>query len=144
MEMETTLATNADAQLILKLYELRTENVLRAARKWATADFWPHSAEDVLKVIHASGSQENAYLRQVASYWEMAAAMVLHGAINAALFFDCNGENLFIYCKVERFLDEIHKESPHFFMQTRKLVEKFPRAQKQIGMLQERLADKLK
>lgn len=144
MEMETTLASNTDAQLILKLYELRTETVLRAARKWATADFWPHSAEDVLKVMRASGTQENAYLRQVGSYWEMAAAMVLHGAINAALFFDCNGENLFIYCKIEKFIEEIRKESPHFFSQTQKLVEKFPRAQKHLEGLRVRLADKLK
>jgi len=39
--MQKTLATNADAEIILKLYELRTEPVMRLARAWITVDFWP-------------------------------------------------------------------------------------------------------
>ncbi len=37
--MEANLASNADAQLILKLYELRMEATMRAARQWFTAEF---------------------------------------------------------------------------------------------------------
>lgn len=138
--MDTTLATNADAQLILKLYELRTEAGLRAARKWVVGEFWPKSAEELLTVLRDFNSQQSAYLRQVVSYWDMTAALVLHGAINAELFFDCNGENLFIFSKISNFIPAIHTEFPGFFARTQELVEKYPSVRKRLESLKERLA----
>jgi hypothetical protein len=35
------LATPADAEIILRLYELRTEALMREARAWMTGEFWP-------------------------------------------------------------------------------------------------------
>ncbi len=130
--MDTMLATNGDAQLILKLYELRTEERMRAARKWVTTDFWPTSAEDVLAVQRAGSSQENAFLRQVVSYWEMAAAFVLHGALDADLFLACNGENLFILAKFHPYLKEIRAESPHFLQRTEELAARFGEARQRL------------
>jgi len=63
-------ATAHDAQLILKLYELRREAEMRKARHWFTAEFWPETADDFLKVANAFPSQENSWLRQVSSYWD--------------------------------------------------------------------------
>lgn len=139
--MDTTLATNADAQLILKLYELRMETGLRAARKWVMLEFWPKTPGEMLNVLRAFGTEENAYLRQVVSYWEMAAALVLHGALNAALFLDCSQENLFIFSKFHGFLDEIHKEFPRFFVHTQELIEMFPAVRKRLEIIKERLED---
>ena len=68
--------TPADAQLILKLYDLRREVETRKARNWWMANFWPENADDFMKVAQAIGTQENAWLRQVPSYWELAAALV--------------------------------------------------------------------
>ena len=130
--MDTMLATNGDAQLILKLYELRTEERMRAARKWVTSDFWPATAQEVIAVLHAGESEENAYLRQVTSYWEMAASFVLHGALDADLFLACNGENLFILAKFYSFLSEIRKESPYFLARTEELVHRFGDAQERL------------
>ena len=76
--MERMLATPADAEIVLKLYQLRTEAVMRQARAWVTGDFWPVTAEEYLAVAENSADPHNAWLRQVLSYWEMAAAMVLH------------------------------------------------------------------
>ena len=42
--MERMLATPADAEIILKLYELRTEAVMRQARAWIGGEFWPQNA----------------------------------------------------------------------------------------------------
>jgi len=67
------LSTNNDAELILKLYELRTEPTMREARNWITTEFWPNTAEEFFAVQRGRGTKENAYLRQVTSYWEMAA-----------------------------------------------------------------------
>ena len=72
-------ATAADAQLIMQLYELRRETEMRRARHWWTFQFSPRSAADVLKVMGSPGSQENNWLRQVGSYWSMAATLCCKG-----------------------------------------------------------------
>ena len=80
-------ATPADAQVVMHLYELRREAEMRKARNWF-ATFNPQSADDVISVVTAAGSDENRYFRMVTSYWEMAAALALHGAVNEQLFLD--------------------------------------------------------
>src|SRR5258707_766 len=71
-------ATAHDAQLILKLYDLRREEEMRKARHWLTAEFWPQSADEFIKVVDSFPSQENAWLRQAGGDWVMAAALVVH------------------------------------------------------------------
>lgn len=106
----STTATAADAELILRLYDLRRESVMREARKWI-GSFSPASADDVLQVMRAVGTQENAYFRQVTSFWEMAASLVLHGTLNEALFIDNAGEMFFIFAKFYPFLTELRQKS---------------------------------
>ena len=105
-------ATAADAELVLKLYDLRREPEMRKARKWMLVDFWPKNAEEFVKIANAMGTQENAWLRQVGGYWDMAAALVLHGAINADLFLEggISGEMIFIYAKVQPMLKELREK----------------------------------
>ena len=64
-------ATSADAELILKLYELRREPEMRKARNWWMNEFWPQSADDFIKLAMSFPSQENQWMRQAATYWEM-------------------------------------------------------------------------
>jgi hypothetical protein len=105
-------ATADDAQVILKLYDLRREPEMRKARTWFTAEFWPESADDFLKVANAFPSQENCWIRQVGSYWDMAASLVLQGALNEELFVQpgCSGEMFFIFAKVYPFLKELREK----------------------------------
>jgi hypothetical protein len=128
MPMERMLATPADAEIILKLYELRRESVMRQARAWMTGEFWPASAEEFFAVASNPADPHNAWFRQVTTYWEMAAAMVLHGAVSAELFVDCNGEGFFLLAKFSPFLDEIRTRIPHFLMKTGELVKRFSAA----------------
>ncbi|PYV55046.1 MAG: hypothetical protein DMG90_07000 [Acidobacteria bacterium] len=116
-------ATAADAQLIMQLYDLRREAEMRKARAWF-ANFWPSSAEDILAVSQKFGSQENAWLRQVGGYWEMATAMVLRGALNEDLFFDANGELWFVFAKIQPYLKEVRERmnAPEAFRNTEKVV----------------------
>lgn len=130
--MGTMLATHGDAVLILKLYELRMEPGLRAARQWVTAKFWPQSAQDVLNVQNAFGTKENEYLRQVVSYWEMASALVLHGALDGDLFLDCNGENFFLLAKFLPFLQELRATVPHFLKHTEELTSRYSSARERL------------
>src|SRR5690242_7652207 len=102
-------ATAPDAQLIMQLYDLRREAEMRKARAWF-ANFWPASAQDILVVSGNFGTQENAWLRQVGGYWEMAAAMVLRGALNEDLFFDANGEMWFVFAKLQPYIKEVREK----------------------------------
>jgi hypothetical protein len=121
--MSQGIASSADAEIILKLYELRTEAVMREARAWITAEFWPQTADEFFVILNDSGSQKNNWLRQVVTYWEMAASLVLHGALSADLFVDCNSEPFFILAKLAHILPDIHAKSPLYFSKTLRLIE---------------------
>jgi hypothetical protein len=126
--MESILATPADADIILKLYDLRREAVMREARKWVLGEFWPATAEEYFAVASNSAHPQNPYVRQVNTYWEMAAAFVLHGAVSADLFVDCNQEGFFVLAKYEPILDEVRKRNPLFMAKTSELVKRYPAA----------------
>jgi hypothetical protein len=133
--LESTLATTADAGLILKLYELRTEPGMREARAWVTGQFFPQTAEEFFAVANARASKENAWYRQVTSYWEMAAALVLHGALNADLFVDCNNEPFFIYAKFLPILPEIRQRMPGFMTKVGQVAEQSPTAKAKVEQM---------
>jgi hypothetical protein len=98
-----TQATYDDANLILRLYELRREERMRQARDWFARNFWAESMEEAQKLI-PPGSQENAYFRQVVSYWEMVASLITSGVLNQELFFQSGGELLFVWERVRQVL----------------------------------------
>ena len=135
--------TTADAELIVKLYDLRREAEIRKARNWWLG-FWPESAADILKIATALGSQENAWLRQVGGYWEMAASFVLHGTLNRELFLEpsFSGEMFVIYGKVEPFVKEVREkmQSPNIFGNVEKLIATSPGAVGRLKQTQERMA----
>ena len=134
--MERQIATYEDADLILKLYQLRQETVLRQARHWLIFDFHPKTAEEFFAVVHGYGSPENDYYRQVLSYWEMAASLVLHGAVTADLFFDSNGEGLYILAKFHRFRNEFQAKTGRTLMRhTAHLIDTYPTAREIFGTM---------
>jgi len=119
-------ATAKDAQLILQLYDLRREAELRKARQWWLFEFSPRNVDDFMKVTLAMGTQENNWLRQVASYWGMAASLVLQGALNEEMFLrpGFSGEMFVIFGKVYPFLPELRKklEDPEVFLDVEKVI----------------------
>src|SRR5215475_14273581 len=141
-------ATAADAELILKLYELRREPELRKARNWWMTEFWPQSADDFAKIAMSFGSQENQWMRQTATYWDMAATLVLSGALNEQLFLhpSCSGEMFFCFSKVQPYLKEFRQKmsAADAFENTEKLVMKSKWGRERIKLLQERQAGFLK
>ena len=137
--MERMLATPADAEIILKLYELRTEAVMRQARAWVVGEFWPRTAEEFLAVLEHPAEPHNPWLRQVITYWEMAAAMVLHGAVSAELFVDCNGEGFFLLAKFDPILEGVREKNPTFLNKTAELVNRFSAASQRYEAIQKRL-----
>jgi hypothetical protein len=123
------MATAADAELVLKLYEMRREETLRKARRFMVFDFKPRTLEELRAVSRDVTAEHNVSWRQVLSYWEMAASLVLRGALDSDLFLASNGEGILIYAKFHHFHAETEKESGNLFMRnTAALIEKYPTA----------------
>jgi hypothetical protein len=101
------------AELIIKLYDLRREEVMRQARNWFFT-FNPESIEDIQRT--AMG-EHSAYFRMVTSYWDMACSFVNHGAIDAEMFNDAAGEQVFVFAKIQPFLEQIRAVGNPTYMQ---------------------------
>jgi hypothetical protein len=127
-----------DANLILRLYELRREEVMRKARDWFTIGFNPQSTEDV---VAAAMGEHSAYYRMVTTYWDMAASFVNHGAIDEQMFHDANGEHLVVYAKLEPFIEQIRAASgsPKYLQHLERLVRRMPDSEEQMKALRERI-----
>lgn len=91
---------------ILRLYELRSEPVMRGAREWFATGFYPESTKDVLGVLVG---EHSADFRMVASYWDMAAAFVVFKAVDAEMFNSINTEHVAVYAKLQPFLAELRE-----------------------------------
>jgi len=135
--------TAADAELLLKLYDLRREPEIRRARNWWLVNFWPDSVEDFIKIANALGSQENNWLRQVGGYWEMAASLVNHGALNETLFLEpsFSGEMFFFFAKVRPFLKELREKlnSPTMMANCEKVIMSSGASRKRLGEVEQRV-----
>jgi hypothetical protein len=141
-------ATAADAQVILQLYDLRREAEMRKARTWWFVSFWPQSAEDFMKVMNAVGTPENAWLRQVIGYWEMAAAIAVQGAVNQELFLvpSVSGEMFTIFAKMRPFLGDLRKKlnNPELMGNIEILINSSKKGRERLKQFETRLAARRK
>ena len=131
----TNKATHADAEVILRLYDLRREPTMREARKFIIFDFWPSSFEELGRLFSAGG-KEFAYFRQVTSYWDMAISFVARGALDPALFLDNCNEMIFVYAKYKQFLPALRETvSPMFWKRIEDFLTGSPEAQQKVAQI---------
>jgi hypothetical protein len=121
---------------------MRREPEMRNARDFVSFQFQPKGIEDVLQLVQAIGTKENAWARQVFSYWENAASLVLNDIVHPGLFLTWNGEMVFVYAKYKPYLEEIRQAmgNPGFLAGVEKVVNSSPEALKRVEMIQNRLA----
>lgn len=104
-----------DADLVLKIYDLRREPVMRESRTLINAKFWPRSVEEAIAVT-ANDHPLNVAFRQVSGYWEMVYGMARHGIVHADFLVENNGEGLFLFVRVEPYLSAFRSAtSPRSF-----------------------------
>jgi len=129
-----------DAELVLKLYDLRREAVMRDSRNTINGKFWPKSYEDVLAITKPD-SPMNAAFRQVSSYWEMVYGMAKHGIIHADFLVENNGEGLFLYAKIHPHLERFRKEnsSPTAFQNAEWIATQCAEGRRRFEMIQNRV-----
>jgi hypothetical protein len=115
---------------------------MREARNFV-ASFTPSSFDELWAVMSDFSVKENAYLRQVYTYWEMVAALIAHGTINAALADDTLGEMFFVYAKIQPFVKDMREKtkSPEFLQNMQKVVEATPEKRDRLKRVQERMAE---
>ena len=131
------MSKHDDAALILKLYDLRREPVMREARNWIFS-FNPASVQDVVDTLLG---EHGAHYRMVISYWDMAAALVNNGAIDETLFNETNGEHLFVYAKIEPVLEDVRNllGNPDFLSNLETLVKRIPNIDEKLIAMRARM-----
>lgn len=112
---------------ILKLYELRRDPEMRAARQWYFSEFAPTSAMDIVN-LYRDGERASANFRMVASFWDTACSLVLNDGIDRKMFLDANTEHVFVYAKIAEFLPEVREmfREPDFLIHLEELVRSLP------------------
>jgi hypothetical protein len=128
MDKEEILSPSTDAirqaELILKLYEVRREAVMRQARSYVGGEFMPTSVEDFVGLVGAGGKNAG-YILQVYGYWDMVAGFVVHGALNEPLVYDTCQEMYFQYAKIHAYLAGFREKMnlPEFLRSIERVIE---------------------
>ena len=119
-------ATYDDANLLLRLYEMRREEKMRAARAWFVANFKPKSMADIQQLC-PPGSEANARMRQVSTYWDMAASFVTSGVLNPELFFANSREMLLVAIRLRPVLAEVRAayKDPTFLLNLETVAQQY-------------------
>jgi hypothetical protein len=127
-----------DADLILKLYDLRREKTMREARNWFFT-FNPATPQDFMDVLT---SDKSGLYRMVISYWDMACSLVNNGAIDADMFNDANGEHIFIYAKMEPWIPMLREQmgAPTFLSHLEKTVKAIPDYEQRLEVIRDRIS----
>ena len=117
---------------------------MRKARYWFTTNFNPASTQDIFNVLIG---EHSADFRMVASYWDMAATFVNHGAIDEQMFNDINTEHLAVYAKLQPFLAEIRATPgmpPYIYLKNLEpLVLRTPDAQARVAAMRRYMKSRL-
>ena len=131
------MGKHEDADLILKLYDLRREATMREARNWFFS-FNPTSGADYMEAMMGPHS---GHLRMVISYWDMAASLVNNGAIDEQMFNDANGEHIFVFAKIEPIIDELRQQwnQPEMLKHFETLVRRIPNNKEILAGIRERI-----
>jgi len=115
--------THADAELLLRLYELRRDPELRRARKWFISEFKPGGWDDI-KASYLSHTDEDRWFRMTFSYWDMVGAMVNRGVLHEELFFDAGGEHIVTWDRCVPWIADARADlRPTYLYQLERMVE---------------------
>ncbi len=129
------------AELILRLYELRRVTIMREARSYVGGEFLPASADELIAIVSAGG-RHCGFVLQVYGYWDMVAAFVRHGALNPELVYDTCQEMYFQYAKIQPYLREFRRKMklPEWMSNIEYLVEGSEAGRKRLAVMRKNLA----
>lgn len=125
------------AQLNLQLFDLRREPLLRKARDWFLLEFHPETFDEYMK---EQMGEKNSWIRMVIGYWDMAASMVVQGAISQESFVAAHGEIIGTFAKVQPFLADLRgRMGPSVCANIEQVVLAIPEAAAEMDARRKRL-----
>ena len=121
-----TKPTHEQAELQLKLYDLRREARLRQARDWFAKNYFADNFDEAMKIAPMGTEAGTSYM-MVVSYWDQACAYLNHGLLHEDLFFETNGEFFFVWERVKPGIKEGRKRfsNPLFLAHLEKAATRF-------------------
>jgi len=123
-----------DAELVLRLFDLRREAKLREARGWM-GSFYPDSARE----LHDAYLSSDNYLRMVAGYWDIATSMVNLGVIHRGLFVEAGGEAFFLWAKIGEWVPGFREMTGNhgFLVNVERFVRETPGGDERVAGMRE-------
>ena len=121
-----TNPTHDQAELQLKIFDLRREARLRQARDWFNQNYFPTSLEDAMRLA-PMGSETGTFVMMVMSYWDQACSYLNHGLLHEDLFFESNGEFFFVWERVKPTIAEARQRwvNPLFLANLEKAASRY-------------------
>jgi hypothetical protein len=137
--MDNAKASYQDVDLLIKLYDLRRETLMRQARSYVGGKFAPKSAEELIAIVTA-GTQESGFVLQVYGYWDMVAACVRNGPLNEQLVYNTCQEMYFQYAKIQPYLTEFRRQMnlPEWMISIEALVEGSPEGRDRLAVMRKK------
>lgn len=131
-----------DADIVLRLYEMRREDVMRRSRDTISFGFWPQDWDDVTAIMDFAHA-DNAAWRQVVSYWEMVYGFGRRGVVDAEFLVENNGEGILLYTKMRPFLEQLRVDSPTAFQHAEWAATQTEAGRQRVAFFETRFGDKL-
>jgi hypothetical protein len=134
--MSKKTKSTEQAELILRLYELRRETVMREARSFVGGAFAPKTVEELVEMV-GKGGKETGFVLQVYGYWDMVCAFVLHGMLSEGLVYDTCQEMYFQYAKIQPYVRQFREKMnlPEWMQSLEKVVEGSAKGRKRIAAM---------
>jgi hypothetical protein len=132
--------TSEQVELILRLYELRRETIMREARSFVGGPFLPKSDDELVSMV-TTGGKQTGFVLQVYGYWDMVCAFVLHGMLSEPLVYDTCQEMYFQFAKIHPYLKGFRQKMnlPEWMQSLEKVATGSPRARKRLAAMRANL-----
>lgn len=130
-----------DADLVLRLYEMRREAVMRASRDTISFGFWPTSFDDVTAVMDFE-HEDNAAFRQVVSYWEMVFGFGKRGVCEPEFLVENSGEGILLWMKLRAFVAPLREGNPSALQNVEWAATQTEAGKQKVAAFQARFGDK--
>lgn len=118
--------THDQANLLLRLFELRREPRLRQAREWFVRNYGAATLQEATQK-YPTGSEAETNTRMTISYWDMAVSFVNRGLIDEEMFFETSGEAWLVWDRIKEiaFEQRAAMKSPTFLAHLEKYAMRF-------------------
>jgi len=118
--------THDQANLLLRLFELRRESRLRQAREWFVRNYNVATLQEATQK-YPMGSEAETNTRMTISYWDMAVSFVNRGLIDEEMFFETSSEGWLVWDRIKEiaFEQRAAMKSPTFLAHLEKYAIRF-------------------